>query len=218
MTIIFQQLTNVEQEIVLFFVFRVMIDEEEWFENGIKELAEHVKRHEKSVAKAVDSLEAKNMVVTQKNYNKIKIKHILSDEELFTRMAFISHMFCSPQSLQELQEDLERENKRLTEEIKIYEEVLAAKQKEERIIESVTQQVTDKDLEDLANRILKDRTFSNVNKQLEEIIRDELILFRAEMFSKYGGINEEENPLQSSDDKKVDLFESYWSNGKVEKR
>lgn len=193
-----------------------MIDEEEWFENGIKELAEHVKRHEKSVAKAVNSLEAKNMVVTQKNYNKIRIKHTLSDEELLTRMAFISHMFCSPQSLQELQEDLERENKRLTEEIKIYEEVLAAKQKEERIIESVTQQVTDKDLEALANRILKHRTYSNVNKQLEEIIRDELTLFKADMFSKYGGIDEEESSPQCSDDKKEDIYESFWSNGKVD--
>lgn len=193
----YKPLTNVEQTIVYFLVWREMMGENDWYEEGIKKLGNDLRRHIKSIRDAIKKLKKKNMITTQKNQNTIWIKQTLSEEELYTRMAFISDMYNQPQSLQELKEDLKKEIVRLEEELLVKKEVIARKQEENRIRESVIKQITDKDIEKFVERIFSSRTYVNVNKSLEEFIRDELTLFRAEMFSKYGESNSEENFIQA---------------------
>ncbi|MCG3254323.1 MAG: hypothetical protein H7648_10805 [Candidatus Heimdallarchaeota archaeon] len=138
------------------------------------------------------------MITTQKNQNTIWIKQTLSEEELYSRMAFISDMYNQPQSLQELKEDLKKEIVRLEEELRVKKETKVRKQEENRIRESVIKKITDKDIEKFVERIFSSRTYGNVNKSLEEFIRDELTLFRSEMFSKYGESNSEEDFIQAN--------------------
>ena len=194
----YKPLTNVEQTIVYFLVWREMMGENEWYEEGIKKLANDLRRHIKSIRDAIKKLKVKNMITTQKNQNTIWIKQTLTEEELYSRMAFISDMYNQPQSLQELKEDLKKEIVRLEEELWVKKETIARKQEENRIRESVIKQITDKDIEKFVERIISSRTYGNVNKSLEEYIRDELTLFRAEMFSKYGESNSEEDFIQAN--------------------
>lgn len=194
----YKPLTNVEQTIVYFLVWREMMGENEWYEEGIKKLANDLRRHIKSIRDAIKKLKKKNMITTQKNQNTIWIKQTLSEEELYSRMAFISDMYNQPQSLQELKEDLKKEIVRLEEELRVKKETIVRKQEENRIRESVFKQITDKDIEKFVERIISSRTYANVNKSLEEFIRDELSLFRAEMFSKYGVSNSEEDFIQAN--------------------
>ena len=194
----YKPLTNVEQTIVYFLVWREMMGENEWYEEGIKKLANDLRRHIKSIREAIKKLKEKNMITTQKNQNTIWIKQTLSEEELYSRMAFISDLYNQPQSLQELKEDLKKEIVRLEEELWVKKETIARKQEENRIRESVIKQITDKDIEKFVERIFSSRTYGNVNKSLEEFIRDELTLFRAEMFSKYGESNSEEDFIQAN--------------------
>lgn len=194
----YKPLTNVEQTIVYFLVWREMMGENEWYEEGIKKLANDLRRHIKSIREAIKKLKEKNMITTQKNQNTIWIKQTLSEEELYSRMAFISDLYNQPQSLQELKEDLKKEIVRLEEELWVKKETIARKQEENRIRESVIKQITDKDIKKFVERIFSSRTYGNVNKSLEEFIRDELTLFRAEMFSKYGESNSEEDFIQAN--------------------
>ena len=194
----YKPLTNVEQTIVYFLVWREMMGENEWYEEGIKKLANDLRRHIKSIREAIKKLKEKNMITTQKNQNTIWIKQTLSEEELYSRMAFISDLYNQPQSRQELKEDLKKEIVRLEEELWVKKETIARKQEENRIRESVIKQITDKDIEKFVERIFSSRTYGNVNKSLEEFIRDELTLFRAEMFSKYGESNSEEDFIQAN--------------------
>lgn len=184
-------LRNVEQTLIFFFVWREMNGKSDWYENGIKELASGVKRHEKSVRNAIKSLQEKNLITTQKNDNTIWVKHTLSDEELYSRMAFISYAFCQPQSIQELEEDLNQEIIRLEEEIILSKEEIERKEEQIRIRDFAIQQVNQDDIEIFVDRILADRTFANAGKTIEKFIKDELEIFREEMFSKYGGIEVE---------------------------
>ena len=194
----YKPLTNVEQTIVYFLVWREMMGENEWYEEGIKKLANDLRRHIKSIRDAIKKLKKKNMITTQKNQNTIWIKQTLSEEELYSRMAFISDMYNQPQSLQELKEDLKKEIVRLEGELRVKKETIVRKQEENRIRESVIKQITDKDIEKFVERIFSSRTYANVNKSLEEFIRDELSLFRGEMFSKYGESNSEEDFIQAN--------------------
>lgn len=194
----YKPLTNVEQTIVYFLVWREMMGENEWYEEGIKKLANDLRRHVKSIRDAIKKLKKKNMITTQKNQNTIWIKQTLSEEELYSRLAFISDMYNQPQSLQELKEDLKKEIVRLEGELRVKKETIVRKQEENRIRESVIKQITDKDIEKFVERIFSSRTYANVNKSLEEFIRDELSLFRAEMFSKYGESNSEEDFIQAN--------------------
>jgi len=194
----YKSLTNVEQTIVYFLVWREMVGENEWYEEGIKKLANDLNRHVKSIRDVIKKLKEKNMITTQKNQNTIWIKQTLSEEELYSRMAFISDMYNQPQSLQELKEDLKKEIVRLEEELLVKKEVIARKQEENRIRELVIKRITDKDIEKFVERIFSSRTYGNVNKSLEEFIRDELTLFRAEMFSKYGESNSVEDFIQAN--------------------
>lgn len=194
----YKPLTNVEQTIVYFLVWREMMCENEWYEEGIKKLANNLRRHIKSIRDAIKKLKKTNMITTQKNQNTIWIKQTLSEEELYSRMAFISDMYNQPQSLQELKEDLKKEIVRLEEELRVKKEAIARKQEENRIRESAIKQITDKDIEKFVECIISSRTYANVNKSLEEFIRDELTLFRAEMFSKYGESNSEEDFIQAN--------------------
>jgi len=185
-------LTNVESEIIFYFVWMEMIGIKGWFEKGIKGLALDLKRHEKSIANALDTLENKKIIVTQKVHNNIWIKQTLSEEELNTRIAFIDHLFCNSRSMQELKSDLEGEINRLKEEKNLSEIILRRKQKENEMVESVIKQITDMDLQVLVNEILVKRDYSNINIPFEEIIHNGLAFFRADMFTKYGEIDEEE--------------------------
>jgi len=194
----YKPLTNVEQTIVYFLVWREMMGENEWYDEGIKKLANDLRRHIKSIRDAIKKLKKKNMITTQKNQNTIWIKQTLSEEELYSRMAFISDMYNQPQSLQELKEDLKKEIVRLEEELRVKKETIVRKQEENRIRESVIKQITDKDIEKFVECIISSRTYANVNKSLEEFIRDELSLFRAEMFSKYGESNSVEDFIQAN--------------------
>lgn len=183
-------LRPVEQSIIFFFVWREMNDESNWYEKGIKTLAKEINRHEKSVWKAIDTLQEMNLIITQKNQNTTWVKHTLSDEELYSRMAFINYIFCQPQAFQELKNDLNQEIARLEDEIRIAVEDIVRKEEQNRIRNSVIQQITRKDIELFADSILADKTFSNVNKTFKEIIENELERFREVMFSKYGGKEE----------------------------
>ena len=197
----FVKMSKVEQSIVYFLLLRKINLEDDWFDEGFKMLGKKLGRHEKSITRSVKSLESKGMLITSKNVNRINIRLSLSDDELYTRLAFISDVFSNPKSLQELTEDLENEIKRLEEEIKQYEEMLLIRKEEEKIIESVIEQIAEKDVGELAERIVVTRTFANVNKTLDEIIREELENFRAKIFLKYGNIdvnNPPETILQNS--------------------
>jgi len=184
-------LRNVEQTIIFFFVWREMNGESGWYENGIKELASVVKRHEKSVRKAIESLQEMNLITTQKNNNTIWVKHTLSDDELYSRMAFISYVFYQPQSIQELEEDLNQEIIRLEEEIILSNEEIERKEEQIRIRDFVIQHVNQEDIEIFVDRILADRTYANASMTFEELIKDKLEIFREEMFSKYGGTEDD---------------------------
>jgi len=207
MTEKFRKMNKVEQTIVLFFIWREMNGEKKWYEGGCKELARQIKRSEKSVRDALKLLIERKMVKIQKNSKKLWIKLTLSDEELNTRMIFSSEMFCLLESKQDLKIDLERENKRLDEEIKNYKEKSIEVQIEKQQIETILQKITSEDLRKLANRILVERTWVNVNKSLEEIIEIELLLFRDEMFCKYG--EQEDEILQNIGTDNFDFFEEF---------
>ncbi|MHA1185318.1 MAG: hypothetical protein ACTSXA_10055 [Candidatus Heimdallarchaeota archaeon] len=181
----YKPLTIVEQTIVYFLVWREMMGENEWYEGGIKNLASDLKRHIKSIREAIIKLQEKNMITTQKKQNFIWIKQTLSEEELYTRMAFISEMYEQPKSIQELKEDLEKEIERLEEELRLKKEIITQKQEEIRIRELVVSQISNEDIEKFVDRIIASRTYVNVNKSLEEFIKDEIAIFREEMFSKY---------------------------------
>ncbi|MHA1124371.1 MAG: hypothetical protein ACTSQX_01965 [Candidatus Heimdallarchaeota archaeon] len=164
-----------------------MNGESSWYKKGINSLAKEIDRQKKSVKKAVDSLQEKNMISTQKEEGTIWIKHTLSDEELNTRMAFISDVFCQPQSLQELIKDLNNEIERLEDEIKLTEEKIAEEREENKIMESVIKRITSDDLEKFARCLVAERTNINVSKSIEEFIKDELTSFRTKIFIKYAG-------------------------------
>ncbi len=202
------KLTNVEQSIVYFFLWRIINLEDDWFEGGIKNLAQKLGRHEKSIANSIKSLESKKMIATSKIKNRVCLKLSLSDDELYSRLAFISDTFCAPISIQDLKEDLENENKRLEEEIKKYDKLLSIQKEEDRIIESVAKQISRKDIEELANRIVVTRTYANINKTLDEIIREELENFRAKMFSKYGNIDVNKPPETKLDGSLI--YDNFW--------
>ncbi|MHA1761861.1 MAG: hypothetical protein ACTSXA_14715 [Candidatus Heimdallarchaeota archaeon] len=172
--------------------------EDEWYEKGIKDLSIVLKRNIKSIREAIKKLKEKNMITTQKNQNTFWIKQTLSEDELYSRMAFIMHMDNPSQSLQELEEDLKKEIKRLDEEIAEKKEIIAQQQEEDRIRELVVNQISDNDIEKFVDRIIASRTYVNVNKSLEEFIKDEIAFFREEMFSKYGESKGEEDLTQYS--------------------
>jgi len=182
----YQQLTIMEQTIIYFLVWREMMGEDEWYEKGIKDLSIVLKRNIKSIREAIKKLKEKNMITTQKNQN------------TYSRMAFIMHMDNPSQSLQELEEDLKKEIKRLDEEIAEKKEIIAQQQEEDRIRELVVNQISDNDIEKFVDRIIASRTYVNVNKSLEEFIKDEIAFFREEMFSKYGESKGEEDLTQYS--------------------
>ena len=180
-------LSPIEQSIVFFFVWREMVGKNSWYEKGIKALAKQIKRNEKTVRIAIDSLEEMNLLSTQKKQNIIWVKHTLSKEELYSRMAFIDYMVSQSQPFQELKSDLEQEITRLDEEIELAKEEIARKEEQNKIKEKVIQQITLEDLEILVDRLLAERNFENANMTNEDKIKYELEKFREEMFSKYGG-------------------------------
>lgn len=182
----------------------------EWYNGGIKELALKLDRHEKSLANAIYSLESKELIIAFKSKNKTRIKLNLTDDELYSRLAFISDEFCKHKSIQELKEDLENEIQRLVEEIENCDKLLTDKIEEDRVIESVIKQITSNDIKKLADRIVRIRTFSNINKTLEEIIVEELALFRSDMFSKYGNVIEKNSLEFKSNESKI--YDIFWSN------
>jgi len=169
----YQQLTIIEQTIE-------MMGENEWYEEGIKDLSIVLKRNIKSIREAIKKLKEKNMITTQKNHNTLWIKHTLTDDELYSRMAFTSHMFCYPVSMQELEEELEKEILMLDEEAWIKEEELAKKYEENRNVELAIKKVSDRDFEKLADQIVVKTTYVNVNMSHREKISYELDVFRAE--------------------------------------
>lgn len=180
-------LSPIEQSIVFFFVWREMVGINGWYEKGIKALAKQIDRNEKSVRKAIDSLVEMSLLSTQKNQNVVWVKHTLSNEELYSRMAFIDYMLSQSQPFQELKIDLEQEIARLEEEIELAKEEVARKEEQNKLKEKVIQQITSEDIEMLVDRLLAERDFVNANMTNEERIKYEIEKFREEMFSKYGG-------------------------------
>ena len=168
----------------MYFVWRVVIGDEEWFSYGLKDLARRVSRHKKSIGKAVDKLKAKGMIQTEKRKNKLGIKHTLSNDELYTRMAFIDPMFCNVQSMHELQNDLTKEIERLEDEIVLTKEVNIINKEKDKQIDSIIRQVNDSDIDVLIENMAK-RTYANSNKLPDEIIKDAFQAFREEVFGKY---------------------------------
>jgi len=188
-------LRSVEQSIVLFFVLREMEGKGRCYNKGIKELANEIGRHEKSVRNAIDSLQEMKLITTQKNQNVIMLEHTLSDEELYSRMAFIDYMLSQSQPFQELKNDLNQEITRLEEEIELAKEEIARKEEQNKRREKVIQQITTDDIEVLVDRLLAERTYENVNMTNEAKIEDDLERFRVKMFSKYGGADEREEVM-----------------------
>ncbi|HUU78652.1 MAG TPA: hypothetical protein VMX55_09910 [candidate division Zixibacteria bacterium] len=180
-------LRPIEQSIVFFFVWREISGINGWYEKGIKALAKQINRNEKSVREAIDTLEEMSFLTTQRNQNVIWIKHTLSNEELYSRMAFIDYMLSQSQPFQELKKDLEQEIARLEEEIELAKEEVVRKEEQNKLREKVIQQITSEDIEILVDRLLAERSFENANMTNEDKIRNEIEKFREEMFSKYGG-------------------------------
>lgn len=203
-----EELTNVEVDVITYLVWRVMVGEDEWFNKGLKELANNVNRHEKSISDAVKSLEAKGMIQTEKKGRRLRIKHTLTNDELYTRIAFIDSMFCNVQSIKELQEDLIREIERIKEDIIITKEINFVKQENDKIIDTAIQQITNAEIDELLDNFVK-RTYANSNKLIQEIVKDALQNFREEVFGKYGGISEDYNKKED----KQDIYENFWRNG-----
>ena len=203
-----KQLTNVEADVIRYLVWRVITREGEWFEKGLKELACCVKRHKKSIGKAINSLEEKGMIRTEKNDNKLWIKHTLTNDELNTRIAYIDPIFSNAQSKQELLSDLLSEIERLETEIAITNEVNAGKQKREMVIDAVLNQVSESDIDELVKNFLVS-TYANCNKSLDERIMDALYTFRDEVFGKQEATFEEEE--ETSDGLTQEIYEKFWS-------
>jgi len=196
--IIHSILRPVEQSIILFFVLLELNGKGRGYTKGIKALAVEIGRHEKSVQNAIDSLRDKGLLTTQKNQNTVRIEHTLSDEELYSRMAFIDYLFCYSRPIQELENDLTQEIARLEEEVELAKEEIVRKEVQNRIRDFVIQQISQEDIELLTNRILAERTFETADKTVEGIIEFELGRFREEMFSKYGGGDETEDVMYYS--------------------
>lgn len=202
----YKQLTNVEADVIRYFVWREIIGEEGWFKKGLKELACCVKRHEKSIGKTVKSLQAKGMIQKEKNDNKLWIKHTLTNDELYTRMAFIDPMFCNTQSMHEFRSDLLSEIKRLEEEIVTTKEANARNQEREIIIDAVLEEVTESNIDELVTNFAE-LTNANSNKSFDERIMDALETFRGDVFSK----NEKTLEEETSDERIQETYERIQS-------
>ncbi len=207
----YKKSTNVEADVIRYLVWREIIGEEGWFEKGLKELACCVGRHEKSIGEAVKLLEAKGMIQKEKNDNKLWIKHTLTNDELYTRMAFIDPMFCNTESMHEFRSDLLNEIKRLEEEIITTKEANARNQGRETIIDAVLGEVTESNIDKLVTNF-EELTYENSNKSHDECIMDALETFRDDVFSKHEETFEEEK----SDEWIQETYELYWSRRKEE--
>ena len=187
----YTHLTNVEADIIRYLVWRVITREGEWFEHGLKELACCVKRHKKSIGRAINSLEKKGMIRTKKEEKMLWIKHTLTNDELNTRIAFIDPIFCNAQSIQELHSDLLSEIERFENEITVTNEINVRKQRKEIVIDTIL----DQELEFAIDELVKNfdvLTYANCNKSLDERIEDALQIFRVEVFGKQEETFEEE--------------------------
>lgn len=203
----YKQLTNVEADTIRYFVWRMITREEEWFEKGLKELACCIKRHKKSIGKAIDSLEKKGMIRTEKKDNKLWIKLTLTNDELNTRIAYIDPMFCNAQSIQELQSDLLSEIERLEKEIIVTIEVNVRKQKKEMVIDTILDQVSETDIEELV-RSFVELTYANSNMSQDERIEKALDAFRTDVFGNQEDAFEDEEETSNDCIKKV--YERFW--------
>lgn len=202
-----KQLTNVEADIIRYLVWKVLVGDDDWFKDGLKELSSNVCRHEKSITGAITTLEAKGMIKTEKNGNKIWLKHTLTNDELYTRIAFIDPLLCNTKSMQELQVNLLREIERLEEEIRRTKEVNVRNQVKDKIIDLIIKQGANEETDELVDNFEK-RTYSNINKSIDEIIEDALQTFRQEMFGKYDESIEEEKGEMGE----KDVYDEFWSN------
>ena len=209
----YEKLSKMEQSIVLFFVWREMNGEKDWYDKGCKELAREINRNEKSVQKALISLKRRKKLAIQKNSNRLEIKHTLSVEELNTRVAFISEVFCSTESMLELKTDLEKENKRLDDGILNYREKFIEVEIETQQIKSVLQNVSKRDIKNFVEKVFSERTWANSNKPLKEIISYELPLFMSEMFTKYAE-QTEEGILKKTQVDESNIYDEFWSRNK----
>ncbi|MGC9777677.1 MAG: hypothetical protein HZR80_00380 [Candidatus Heimdallarchaeota archaeon] len=178
-------LTKVEQNIIYYFLWRVIKGMDEWFTGGLKKLANNIGRHEKSVVKALKSLQEKSLIETKKVQKKVWIKHTLSDDELFPRLAILCDDFCSSQAINERKKDLLQLNQQLKHEKQNLREKIQKKKMEEKRIEIILENMTDADLNDLVSKILTERTYANVNSPIEDIIKVEIVSFRDKMYEKY---------------------------------
>lgn len=181
--------------------------EDVWFEDGLKELSSYVNRHEKSITSAITTLETKGMIKTEKKGNKIWLKHTLTNDELYTRMAFIDSLFCNTKSMQELQVNLLREIERLEEEIRRTKEINVRNQVKDKIIDSVIKQGANEEIDELVDYFGK-RTYSNINKSIDEIIEDALQKFSEVIFGKYDESIKEEKGERGE----KDVYDEFWSN------
>ncbi len=203
----YKQLSNVEADIIRYLIWRVLVGEDVWFEDGLKELSSYVNRHEKSITSAITTLETKGMIKTEKKGNKIWLKHTLTNDELYTRMAFIDSLFCNTKSMQELQVNLLREIERLEEEIRRTKEINVRNQVKDKIIDSVIKQGANEEIDELVDYFGK-RTYSNINKSIDEIIEDALQKFSEVIFGKYDESIKEEKGERGE----KDVYDEFWSN------
>lgn len=204
----YKQMKNVEADVIRYLVWREIIGKEGWFEKGLEELACCISRHKKSIGEAVKSLEAKGMVQKEKNGNKLWIKHTLTNDELYTRMAFIDPMFCNTESMHEFQSDLLNEIKRLEEEIVVTKEVNARNQGREIIIDAALEDVNEANIDELVKNF-EEFTYANSNKSHDECIMDALETFRGDVFSKHEETLEEKE--EKSDEWIQETYELYHS-------
>ena len=204
-----EKLKKVEQTIILFLLWREINGEKKWYKEGCKKLTEQIKRSKKAVQEALESLSKQKMILFQKKSNKLWIKLSLSDEEKNTRLSFICESFSSIKSMLELEEDLVRKNIRLDEEIRKTNEKNAKVQNEDWQIKVILQNITRSDIRKLAKKIILDRTWVNSNKPLEEIIKEELPIFRDDMFNKYRK-QRIRNNTDNSYSENSNIYEQFW--------
>ncbi len=188
----FERLNKVEVEIIWFFVLREIKGEGEWYVRGRKGLACEINRHEKSVAVAIDSLIEKEKMITKKKENKLWIKHTLTNNELYSRMAFIDPCFCYAESEQELKTDLLKEIGRIEKEIVLTKEFNNNYQEQDKEIDTILQKITEGDIVELVENFSK-TTYENSNSSTEEIVEEALQNFRIGVYANYDeGIGREE--------------------------
>lgn len=205
MVVSYQKLTNVEADVIRYFIWREIIGEDEWFKDGMKELALSIKRHKKSIAKAIATLEAKGMIRTEKSSNRLCVKHTLCNDEVYTRMAFIDPMFCYAQSVQELREELQEEINRLEEEIAASKEANIRNNKRDRVIDKIIEEVPESEFEKLVLH-WGEMTYANSNDSLEDRIMDAIQVFRDKVFGRY----EEKVVKGISDESEGEIYDEFW--------